>query len=86
MKNEDEIQTGKEKVISGKIGTKNVLKSVSPGRMGFIRSSLRNPVSVSYNGEGMIIAPQGRVDNVDKERLGALCTGVKFVPYCCEKV
>jgi hypothetical protein len=78
MKNREEFGEDKEK----KLKSKKVIKDIPAGRMGFVRSSLRNPVSVSYNGEGMIIAPQGRVDNVDKERLGALCTGVKFVPYC----
>jgi hypothetical protein len=64
---------------------KQTIEGVNPsntvGRMGFLRSSLRNPVSISYKGEGLILAPQGRVDQIDKEQLGALCTGVKFVPY-----
>jgi hypothetical protein len=71
------------------VKTKNVFKLTKEGanpantvgRMGFLRSSLRNPVSISYKGEGLILAPQGRVDQIDKEHLGALCTGVKFVPY-----
>lgn len=52
-----------------------------PTRFGKLKSSQRHPVDYSYNGEAGVIPPQGTVENVDREKLGKIPLGVKFMPY-----
>jgi hypothetical protein len=52
-----------------------------PLRYGKIRSMQKHPVQLSYEGEALIVPPQGTIENVDKELLGHLPVGIKFVSY-----
>lgn len=56
-----------------------------PQRYGKLKSSQRHPVDYSYGGEAAVIPPQGTVENVDREKLGKIPLGVKFMPYPVKK-
>jgi len=57
----------------------------APERYGKLRSSQRHPVEISYGGEASIIPPQGTIENVDREFMGKIPMGVKFMPYPVKK-
>jgi len=48
--------------------------------LGILASRLSQPVTIAYNGETLILPPQGRSRPLDKRFLGALPGGVIFVP------
>jgi hypothetical protein len=50
--------------------------------LGFLISRLPNPITLSYGGQGMVLPPRfnGKKYNpIDKNKLGALPTGVIFI-------
>ncbi len=56
------------------------VKGKKMGRFGVLVSNLDHPVNISYNGEGMMLAPRGRKPKIDSYLLGAYPRGVSFVP------
>jgi hypothetical protein len=40
-------------------------------------STLDHPVTISYDGDAMIIPPRGRIGTIDPARLGAIPKGVR---------
>ena len=50
-------------------------------KVGFLINSLDHPVYLSYMGETLVLSPRQKVENVQKERLGAIPKGVTFVQY-----
>jgi len=40
-------------------------------------STLDHPVTISYDGDAMIIPPRGRIGTIDPARLGAVPKGVR---------
>ena len=48
-------------------------------KLGKLVSRLNHPVYISYNGYAMMIAPRAKALGINKELLGALPKGVKYV-------
>lgn len=46
----------------------------------FIKNTLKNPITISYKGEGMRLSPRQKVKRIDKTQLGALPKGVILIP------
>ena len=57
----------------------------APDRFGCLKSSQRHPVDFSYEGGAAVIPPQGTIENVDREKVGKIPIGVKFMPYPVKK-
>jgi hypothetical protein len=36
---------------------------------------------MTYDGEGLMIPPQGTLENVDREKVTTIPAGIKFIPY-----
>ena len=49
--------------------------------IGILVSMLDHSVVLSYNGEGMMLPPRGKIEKVNRLLLGALPKGVRFIPY-----
>lgn len=50
-------------------------------KIGSLINVLDHPVYLSYMGETLVMSPRQKVENVNKEKLGALPKGVSFVEY-----
>lgn len=48
-------------------------------KLGKLVSRLNHPVNISYNGQGLVIPPRGKVRKVNKQLLGAIPKGVKYI-------
>lgn len=46
---------------------------------GELVSQLDHPVTISYKGEAMVLAPKAKITNVVKSALGAIPKGVTFI-------
>jgi len=57
----------------------NVKEVAMKGKGGKLISKLDHPVTVSYDGAGLILAPKAILENVKKEKLGTLPKGVIYV-------
>lgn len=54
----------------------------TPVKFGRLRSSLTHSEKVTYNGEYVVIPPQGEINNVERALIeGELPKGIKFAPY-----
>lgn len=53
----------------------------TPTKMGTLHSSLRNPTEIIYDKETSIIPPHGRVEDVEREKITNIPSGIKFIPY-----
>ena len=49
-------------------------------KKGSLLNTMDHPMYVSYMGETLVLSPRQKVDNVEKEKIGALPKGVKFLP------
>jgi hypothetical protein len=49
-------------------------------RPGYLISRMDHPVTLSYHGEALVLAPRARVVIADGAKLGGLAPGVVFVP------
>ena len=47
---------------------------------GYLVSRQNHPVTLSYEGEALVIPPRGRVRIANKAKLGGLTMGVAFIP------
>lgn len=58
----------------------NEVVTTSPPRfkLGKLISRLNHPVVISYDGEGLTIPPRGIIEQVDRNKVGALPTGISF--------
>ncbi len=45
-----------------------------------IKNTLKNPIVLSYKGEGMRLSPRQKQPGIDKAQLGALPRGVVLIP------
>lgn len=60
--------------------------SQDENRYGFLVSGLTNPITISYDGGVIVIPPRatrvppGKSKTLDREKLGALPVGIKFIP------
>jgi hypothetical protein len=52
-------------------------KKASTPNMVTLVSTLDHPVTISYDGDAMVIPPKGRVAKVDPARLGAIPRGLR---------
>lgn len=48
-------------------------------KLGKLKSRLNHPVYISYGGQGMVIPPRGTMLGINKELLGALPKGVRYI-------
>lgn len=49
-------------------------------KKGSLLNSLDHPVYIAYMGETLVISPRQKVDNVEREKLGAIPKGVVYIP------
>lgn len=49
-------------------------------KKGCLLNTLDHPAYIAYMGETVVLSPKQRVSNINKEKLGALPKGVKFLP------
>lgn len=49
-------------------------------KKGSLVNTLDHPVYLSYMGDTLVLSPKQKVNNVNKEKVGALPKGVLFVP------
>ena len=73
---EDSYHTpkGKNEYIQGK--DKGAVKKEEVKNPGVLISRLSHPVTISYNGEGMLIPARGRSKVADTNKIGALPKGI----------
>lgn len=46
----------------------------------FLKNTLKNPLTISYKGQGLVISPRQRLRRIDKAQLGALPKGLVLIP------
>jgi hypothetical protein len=69
---------GKNKYFQGV--APDIVKPEEMTNPAILVNKLKHNASLSYNGEGMIVAPQARVKIADFNKLGALPRGVVCIP------
>lgn len=52
---------------------------------GSLINVLDHPVYISYLGETLVLSPRQKIENVEKEKIGALPKGVSFIEYKAKK-
>jgi hypothetical protein len=45
-----------------------------------IKNTLKNPIVISYKGEGMRLSPRQKQKRIDRDQLGAIPRGVILIP------
>lgn len=53
---------------------------MATAKKGSLVNTLDHPVYLSYMGESLVLSPKQKVNNVNKEKVGALPKGVLFIP------
>lgn len=48
-------------------------------KVGALVNTLDHPVYLSYMGESLVLSPKQKINNVNKEKVGALPKGVMFL-------
>lgn len=48
-------------------------------KVGALVNTLDHPVYLSYMGESLVLSPKQKINNVNKEKVGALPKGVMFI-------
>lgn len=49
-------------------------------RYGTLVNRLKVPITISYKGEGMVLSPCSKKQNIDLEQVGAIPNGVLIIP------
>lgn len=52
---------------------------MATNKKGSLLNTLDHPVYIAYMGETLVISPRQKVDNVEREKLGAIPKGIVYI-------